>query len=332
MVALLIMTDYIITITDVTRKAGILYEGFGLGLALGDVNKDGYPDIYVSNDFISNDLLYINQGDGTFRNEIKKYMSYQSRSSMGNDMADVNNDGNPDMYTMDMLPQSYYKRKQTIGGFSYNFYKMDAEFGFEHQYVRNMLHIHNGFMNGEMLPFTEVGQMMGVSQTDWSWSPLFADYDNDGNKDLLVTNGFPKDETDKDWTRFKVTAAGFYASDKLLMDMAPAVKIPNLAFENQGDMGFVKKTDWLPQVPSYSYGAAFVDLDNDGDLDYVVNNLDDEAFIYKNTTVEKAKKKSNFIRIKLTGKIGNIMAIGAKIDLWDNQLTRLFISASQKIN
>jgi hypothetical protein len=305
------------TFTDVTKQAGIVYEGFGLGLALGDVNKDGFPDIYVSNDFISNDLLYINQGDGTFRNEIKKYMSYQSRSSMGNDMADVNNDGNPDMYTMDMLPQNYYKRKQTIGGFSYNFYKMDEQYGFEHQYVRNMLHLHNGFMNGEMLPYSEVGQMMGVAQTDWSWSPLFADYDNDGKKDLIVTNGFPKDETDKDWTRFKVTAAGFYASDKLLMDMAPAVKIPNLAFENKGDIGFIKKTDWLPPVPSYSYGAAFVDLDNDGDLDYVVNNLDDEAFIYKNTTVEKAKKKSNYIRIKLTGKIGNIMAIGAKIELWD---------------
>ena len=128
------------TFTDVTKQAGIVFEGFGLGLAMGDVNKDGYPDIYVSNDFISNDLLYINKGDGTFSNEIRKYMSYQSRSSMGNDMADVNNDGNPDMFTLDMLPENYYKRKQTINGFSYMFYKMDAEFDFEHQYVRNMLH------------------------------------------------------------------------------------------------------------------------------------------------------------------------------------------------
>lgn len=306
------------TFSDVTKKAGIVYEGFGLGLALGDVNKDGYPDIYISNDFISNDVLYINQGDGTFRNEISKYISYQSRSSMGDDMADVNNDGNPDMYTLDMLPESYYKKKQTINGYSYLFYINDAKFGFEHQYVRNMLHLHNGFLNGEMLPFSEVGQIKGIPATEWSWSPLFADYDNDGDKDLIVTNGFPKDETDKDWTRLKAGAAGAYASDEMLIEMAPAVEIPNDAFENIGEPGFVKRTDWLPQVPSYSYGAAFVDLDNDGDLDYVVNNLNQKAFILRNTTVEKAKQQSNFIRIKLVGKTGNTMAIGAKVELWEN--------------
>ncbi len=304
------------TFTDVTKQAGIVYEGFGLGLAVGDVNKDGYPDIYVSNDFMSNDLLYINQGDGTFKNEIKKYLSYQSKSSMGNDMADVNNDGNPDIITLDMMPENYYKKKQTINGFSYIFYINDEKFGYEHQYLRNMLHLHNGFLNGEMLPYSEVGQMMGIYQTDWSWSPLFADYDNDGDKDLIVTNGFPKDMTDKDWTRLKVKAEGFYASDETLIDMAPAVKIPNIAFENSGDLGFIKRTDWLPQPPSFSYGASFVDLDNDGDLDYVVNNIDDEAFILRNTTVEKSKKKSNFIKIRLTGKTGNTMAIGAKIELW----------------
>jgi hypothetical protein len=305
------------TFTDVTIKAGIVYEGFGLGLAVGDVNKDGYPDIYISNDFNSNDLLYINQGDGTFRNEISKYMSYQSKSSMGNDMADINNDGNPDMMTLDMLPEQYSKRKQTVNGFSYLFYFLEDKFGYEHQYVRNMLHMHNGFLNGEMLPYSEEGQIRGVFATDWSWSPLFADYDNDGNKDLIVSNGFPKDETDKDWTRFKVTAAGAYASDQLLMDMAPAVKIPNKAFKNTGDGNFVQRKDWLPQIPSYSYGAAYVDLDNDGDLDYVTNNLNDEAFILKNYTVEKSKKNSHFIRIKLVGKKGNTMAIGAKVDLWN---------------
>jgi enediyne biosynthesis protein E4 len=305
------------TFTDVTKKAGIVFEGYGLGLALGDVNKDGYPDIYVSNDFMSNDLLYINQGDGTFKNEIKKYMSYQSKSSMGDDMADVNNDGNPDVLTLDMMPENYFKRKQTINGFSYIFYINDEKYGYEHQYLRNMFHMHNGFMNGEMLPYSEVGQMMGVHQTDWSWSPLFADYDNDGDKDLIVTNGFPRDMTDKDWTRFKVKAEGNYASDQALMDMAPQVKIPNIAFENKGDFNFVKRTDWLPQLPSYSYGAAFVDLDNDGDLDYVVNNIDDEAFIFRNTSVEKSKDNSNYIRIRLVGKKGNTMGIGAKVDLWD---------------
>ena len=316
------------TFTDVTRQAGIVFEGFGLGLAMGDVNKDGYPDIYVSNDFISNDLLYINQGDGTFKNEISKYMSYQSRSSMGNDMADINNDGNPDMLTLDMFPESYVKKKQTLNGFSYRFYLNDEKFGFEHQYVRNMLHLHNGFLNGEMLPYSEVGQIGGISATDWSWSPLFADYDNDGDKDLFVSNGFPKDETDKDWTRLKVTAET-YASQQFLIDMAPAIKIANVAFENVGDFRFTKREDWLPQVPSYSYGAAFVDLDNDGDLDYISNNLNDEAFILRNSTVENSKKQSNFIKINLTGKVGNTMAVGAKVELWSNgkyQFTEHFLT------
>ena len=327
------------TFSDVTIQAGITIEGFGLGMAIGDVNKDGYPDIYVSNDFISNDLLYINQGDGTFRNEISKYMSYQSKSSMGNDMADINNDGNSDIFSLDMFPESYYKKKQTINGFSYLFYIMDEKYNFEHQFLRNMLHLHNGFLNGEMLPFSEVGQMVGIYQTDWSWSPLFADYDNDGDKDLIVSNGFPRDMTDKDWTRFKVKAEGSYASDNILINMAPAVKIPNLAFENMGDLRFIKRSEWLPQVPSFSYGSAFVDLDNDGDLDYVINNIDDEAFILKNTTVEKSKKHANYIRIRLLGANSNTMGIGAKIELWhkgkyqfiENFLTRGYASCVDPI-
>jgi enediyne biosynthesis protein E4 len=304
--------------TDVTIEAGIIYEGFGLGLAIGDVNKDGYPDIYVSNDYISNDLLYINQGNGTFLNEIRKYMSYQSKSSMGDDMADVNNDGNPDMLTLDMMPEYYYKKRQTINGFSYIFYVNDAKYDYEHQYLRNMLHLHNGFINGEMLPYSEVGQMMGIYQSEWSWSALFADYDNDGDKDLIITNGYPKDMTDKDWTFYKVKFYGSLADEKHVIDMAPAVKIPNFAFENTGPLSFKKRTDWLPDIPSYSYGASFVDLDNDGDLDYVTNNLDDEAFILRNYTVEKLKEKANYLRIKLTGKDGNTMALGAKVEIWSN--------------
>ncbi len=323
------------TFCEISKQAGIVIEGFGLGLAIGDVNKDGYPDIYVSNDFISNDLLYINQGDGTFRNEISRYLSYQSKSSMGDDMADINNDGNPDIFSMDMFPENYYKKKQTINGFSYLFYIMDERYNFEHQYLRNMLHMHNGFLNGEMIPFSEVGQMLGIYQSDWSWSPLFADYDNDGDKDLIISNGFPRDMTDKDWTRFKVKAEGNYASNDILIDMAPAVKIPNLAFENMGDLRFEKRTNWLPLVPSFSYGSAFVDLDNDGDLDYVINNIDDEAFILKNNSVEKSKKHANFLRIRLLGKEGNTMAIGAKIEIWEkgnyqfieNFLTRGYASS-----
>lgn len=307
------------TFTDVTKEAGILYEGFGLGLALSDVNKDGYPDIYVSNDYMSNDLLYINQGNGTFKNEIRKYLSYQTKSSMGDDVADINNDGNMDIITLDMLPEKYYRKKQTINGFSYIFYVNDAKYNYEHQYLRNMLHLHNGFMNGEMLPYSEVGQLTGVYQTEWSWAPLFADYDNDGDKDLLITNGYPRDMTDKDWTRMKAQVYGFVGDEKYVIDLAPALKVPNFAFENTGNLSFVNKSkEWLPNIPSYSYGAAFVDLDNDGDLDYITNNLNDEPFILKNTTMEKSDGKNGYLEIKLTGKGSNTMAIGAKVELWSN--------------
>lgn len=318
------------TFTDVTKEAGIVDEGFGLGLAIGDVNKDGYPDIYVSNDYISNDILYINQQNGSFRNEIKKYLSYQTTSSMGNDMADVNNDGNPDIITLDMMPESYSKRKQTIDGFSYIYYLFDDKFGYEHQYLRNMLHLHNGFLNQEMLSYSEVGQMMGIYQTDWSWSPLFADYDNDGDKDLLITTGYPKDLTDKDWATMKSKAIGAQSETKDLINMMPSQKVNNVAFENTGELAFVNKSkEWFPDFPSYSYGAAFADLDNDGDLDYVANNLNDEAFILKNNTVERSKGKAGFIKIKLSGKNGNTLALGAKVELWSKgnyQFTENFIS------
>ncbi len=304
------------TFSDVTGKSGILIEGFGMGLAISDLNKDGYPDIYISNDFLSNDLLYINQHDGTFRNEISKYISYQSKSSKGNDIADINNDGCPEIFTLDMMPEAYWRKKQTINGFNYLYYWGDFENGFEHQYQRNMLHLNNGFLNGALLPFSEIGQYMGIYQTDWSWSPLFADYDNDGDKDLLVTNGFPRDIRDKDWTRLKVKAVGSLASEKLVSDMAPELKIPDYAFENKGDLKFVKKTDWLPEIQSFSYGATFADLDNDGDLDYIVSNLNHKPFIYKNNTIEKSKKNARYLNIRLKGTASNTMAIGAKVEIW----------------
>ncbi len=307
------------TFTNVTLEAGIIYEGFGLGIATGDVNKDGYPDVYISNDYVSNDLLYINQKDGTFKNEIAKYLSYQTKSSMGDDMADINNDGLPDIFTLDMMPEYYYKKKQTINGFSYMFYNLDEKYGYEHQYLRNMLHMHNGFLKGEMVPYSEVGQMLGIYQTEWSWSPLFADYDNDGDKDLLVTNGYPKDLTDKDWTKYKAKMFGYLASAEHVMAKAPAVKAMNMAFENEGELKFNKvSNEWFEPVPSYSYGAAFSDLDNDGDLDYVVNNLNDEAFIYKNNTANNKKHPNNYVEFKLIGNPENTLALGAKVELWSN--------------
>ena len=318
------------TFTNVTKEAGIVYEGFGLGLAVGDVNKDGYPDIYVSNDYLSNDLLYINQQDGTFKNEIASLMSYQSKSSMGDDMADINNDGYPDMFTLDMLPEYYYKKRQTINGFGYIYYINDAKYGYEHQFLRNMLQLHNGLLNGEMVPYSEVGQMMGIFDTEWSWSPLFADYDNDGDKDLIIANGYPVDMTDKDWTRYWAEVHGSIAGDRYIIDRCPSSKMYNFTFENTGPYKFRNnRGEWFEPVESYSYGAAFADLDNDGDLDYITNNLNDVAFVYKNTTVERWKKEANYIRIRLRGTALNPEAFGAKVEIWsgDNyQFQEQFLS------
>ncbi len=307
------------TFSNVTLEAGIVYEGFGLGIAVGDVNKDAYPDLYISNDYISNDLLYINQKDGTFKNEIGSLMSYQTKSSMGSDMADINNDGLPEVYTLDMMPEYYHKKKATINGFGYIYYINDAKYGYEHQYLRNMMHMHNGLIDGKMVPYSETGQIMGIYHSEWSWSPLFADYDNDGDKDLLIANGYPRDMTDKDWTMYKAKVFGHVADTRHVIEKCPPSKMNNYAFENLGEYQFKdNKPSWFEPVESYSYGAAFADLDNDGDLDYITNNLNDVAFVYKNTTTERGKGSAHFLRIKLKGKKENPSAFGAKIELWSD--------------
>ncbi len=299
---------------DITIEAGITYEGYGLGLAVGDINKDGYPDIYISNDYISNDILYINQKNGSFRNESEDYLSYHSKFSMGNDIADYNNDGYLDIISLDMLPEDYFRKKQTIAGATYIFYINDQKYGYQHQYVRNMLHTHNGFYGDQMMPFSELGQLMGIHETEWSWSPLFADFDNDGDKDLFITNGFPKDLTDKDFTNYKAQMQGYLATDRQIIAKIPVVKVSNYAYENLGDLNFDDKTsDWGLEVPSFSNGAAFADLDNDGDLDYIVNNINDQAFVYRNNS---SNQETNYLRVKPIGEGRNTNAIGAKIELW----------------
>ncbi len=307
------------TFRNMSAQAGITIEGFGLGIAVGDINKDGYPDIYISNDYISNDILYLNQKDGTFKDVAQKYFPYQSKFSMGNDMADVNNDGNLDILTMDMLPRDYARVKQTINGNSYFIYVHDKEYGYQPQFVRNMLHLHSGFVDDDMVPFSEVAQMMGIDATEWSWSPLFFDVDNDGDRDLLITNGFPKDLTDKDFTNFKAQMRGFLMTDFELSKEVPVVHLANFAFENINNESFVNRTaDWGLDIRSFSNGAAFADLDNDGDLDYITNNINSPAFIYKNKARNQNSASNNYIGIILEGSKLNPLAIGTKISIWSS--------------
>lgn len=299
------------TFTDVTIEAGITIEGFGLGLAVADINQDGWPDLYISNDYMPNDILYINNRDGTFSNSTRDYIRHQSMFSMGSDIADYNNDGYLDIITLDMLGETNYRKKTTIAKNSYQTYINNEEWGYEYQHVRNMLHVGNG----PGVPFSEIGFLAGVYQTDWSWSPLFVDMDNDGKRDLLITNGFPRDITDKDFANYRADV-GNVATVRQLLDSIPIVKIPNYSFKNNGDWTFENVGDsWGLNIPSFSNGAVFVDLDGDGDLDYVVNNINDPAFVFENTLNQKKKEVNNYLRIKLKGSVHNPYGIGAKIAL-----------------
>ncbi len=305
------------TFSDYTLQANIKEEGFGLGLAVADFNNDGWPDIYVSNDYISNDVLYINQQNGTFKNVTSQFTGHQSQFSMGNDAADFNNDGLMDMVTLDMLPENSYRKKTTIGNKSYQNYINNEKYGYQYQYVRNMLQLNNNLSSG--IKFSEIGQMAGMYQTEWSWSPLMADFDNDGWKDLLITNGFPKDITDKDFANYR-TDVGKIASVKMLVDSIPIVKIPNYAFRNRGDLTFEDvSAKWGLNIPSFSSAAAFADLDNDGDLDYIVSNINEKSFVYENTLYKKGESsKVNFVNLKLIGSEPNKQAIGADVTLFNN--------------
>jgi hypothetical protein len=329
------------TFTNVTNEAGVTFEGFGLGLAISDFNKDGWPDIYVSNDYISNDILYINQKNGTFQNKTAEYIGHQSQFSMGNDAADFNNDAWPDIITLDMLPETNDRKKTTISNKSYQTYINTEQYKYEYQYVRNMLHLNNGLAQG--IKFSEIGQLSGVHQTEWSWSPLMADIDNDGLKDILITNGFPKDITDKDFANYRADVGNF-ASIGHLNDSIPVIKIPNYAFRNNGDLTFSNvTTQWGLTTPSFSNGASFVDFDNDGDLDYVINNINADAFVYENTLyTDDAKNdsvKNNYLRIRLLGPAHNVQALGAKVTLYqqgkiqyqENSIYRGFLSSVEGI-
>ncbi|MBD2754859.1 VCBS repeat-containing protein [Spirosoma validum] len=308
--------------TDVTKQAGTLAEGFGLGVNICDINRDGWKDIYVTNDFATNDVLYINNHDGTFTNRAHEAFKHTSSSAMGNDVADINGDGLADMVVMDMLPEDNLRKKSLMGPSSYFAYQEWDRMGYEHQYARNTLQLNQGVRptdtsHAYMPIFSEISMLAGVAETEWSWSPLLVDFDHDGNRDLLITNGFPRDVTDRDFTNYYSSVNSYLSNDlrKDLTGKMPQVKVSNYAFRNQGDTKFENVTArWGMTEPSFSNGAAYADFDGDGDLDYVINNINDEAFIYRNNLTDQKSENAHYLRIQFQGDGANRMGFGAIVE------------------
>jgi enediyne biosynthesis protein E4 len=306
--------------TDVSAAAGIYGSliGFGLGITIGDVNEDQYPDIYISNDFFERDYLYINQKNGNFIEQSKDYMGHISYSSMGADIADINNDGHLDIFSTDMLPLDDYRLKTTMVYEDINLTNTKYESDFYHQYSRNMLQINNGDNS-----FSEVGALAGVHATDWSWGALIFDMDNDGKKDLFVANGIYKNVTDQDFVQFlnDDNTIQPYAtrqkkfSYKDFQEKIAVTPIANYAFKNNGDLDFKNNAiNWGLSSLSFTSGAAYGDLDNDGDLDLILNNTNQPAGVFKNNSVEK--NKTNFLRVKLKGYKKNSQGLGTKVKVY----------------
>lgn len=300
--------------SDVTMQAGILssHIGYGLGLGASDLNNDGFLDIYVSNDFNENDYLYINQKDGTFKQELEKSLTHSSRFSMGNDIGDINNDGLTDIVTLDMLPKSEEVIKASAGEDAYEIQQFKLSYGYHYQVARNTLQLNRVNLAENKLRFTDIAPFAGIEATDWSWSPLLADFDNDGYKDIFIANGIVKRPNDLDYINFiSGDSVQRFASDEQLIEKMPDGKVPNVFYRNQHDLTFKEvSTEWIGSEPNLSNGAAYADLDNDGDLDLVVNRINEEALIYRN---DLPMDSSLFVKFKLEGNDKNRFGIGTKV-------------------
>ena len=315
--------------TDVSMEAGIKEDGYGLGVAVSDFNGDGWPDIYVADDFISNDNLWLNNKNGTFTNCIDKSLRHQSYSSMGVDAADINNDGLPDAVSLDMLPETNERKKTSVFFMNYERYQTERLRGYEPEFMRNMLQLNigNRYRGDTAIPFfSEIGQLSGISATDWSWSVLLADFNNDGWKDMHITNGVGRDFINVDFLEYSnqvLSNDGDIGKQREMIKKKLAsldhVNLPNYLYLNNGDLTFADRsgTGGIAE-PSMSNGAAYADLDNDGDLDLVVNNINDEAFVLINNMVQKGKPvQQHFLKLQLKGGERNRHAFGANIYLYN---------------
>jgi enediyne biosynthesis protein E4 len=307
--------------TDVTIEAGIINNAlnFGLSVTISDLNKDGWPDIYTTSDYTEQDYLYINNKNGTFKESIRNTMGHISKYSMGADIADYNNDALPDIVTLDMLPEDNRRQKMLKGADEYDMYHLLLDSGYYHQQMRNMLQLNRGITPNGNLLFSEIGQIAGISNTDWSWAALLADFDNDGWKDLFVSNGYLRDFTDMDFLKYTVADAQkealisgtikFKTYD--LVKKMPSNKLKNYIFRNNGDLTFSNQSKrWGMNEPSVSNSSVYSDLDNDGDLDLIINNINEPVMIYRNNANQL---NHNNIRIKLIGEGMNTDALGTKV-------------------
>ncbi len=310
--------------TDVTRQAGIVNNplNFGLSVTISDINKDGWPDIYTTSDYSEKDCYYVNNKDGTFTESLQRSFGHISKYSMGADIADYNNDGRPDVFTLDMLPEDNHRQKLLKGPDDYDQYHLLVDSGFYYQQMRNMLQLNQGNDPDGHARFSEIAQLAGVSNTDWSWSGLFADFDNDGWKDLLVTNGYLRDYTNMDFLKFAVADAKIAAAKQGnqnfqtydLVRQMPSNKLANYIFQNNGDLTFTNKSkDWGFNKLTVSNAAAYADFDNDGAMDLIICNNNEPVMLYRNNAATQLSH--HYLRIRLKGKGMNTAAYGAKIDV-----------------